>query len=378
MTLMAAVVEGFWSAQRLPAELKYAAGVVGWVVVIVVSAAGGKEGPACGLRTSTRRSGRGTAGRRWTSGWRWCGGISGRCGGSGVPRRRRGCCSAWWWRRASVLLVVRVLVVPAGAVAAGGVLSEPAPVRRAAGLAGPAGAVRWACCVRRVGRRLTWGRLSPWLAVAMPVEELEDLTRRRLEEAAEVGGQPGVRGGDPPEHLLGGAGAVGGDGVDRDGRWCSCREGQSDAWQIRWEIWQASDAMLPPLMIGWTFAAGIALAISLVDVFATGAGFGLYLNNRSWIEGWDVELVFKRLAQRLRTTTSAVVVAAVVTLAWGGGLPEAARGRCGRRRARGDRAGVGEPRLRGAQPDDQGAEEDEPASSALGFGWPRCGGCLAG
>jgi len=35
MTLMAAVVEGFWSAQRLPAELKYAAGAVGWVVVIV-------------------------------------------------------------------------------------------------------------------------------------------------------------------------------------------------------------------------------------------------------------------------------------------------------------------------------------------------------
>jgi len=35
MTLMAAVVEGFWSAQRLPVELKYASGVFGWVVVIL-------------------------------------------------------------------------------------------------------------------------------------------------------------------------------------------------------------------------------------------------------------------------------------------------------------------------------------------------------
>jgi uncharacterized membrane protein SpoIIM required for sporulation len=33
MTLVAAVIEGFWSAQPLPAGLKYAAGAVGWVVV---------------------------------------------------------------------------------------------------------------------------------------------------------------------------------------------------------------------------------------------------------------------------------------------------------------------------------------------------------
>jgi hypothetical protein len=37
-----------------------------------------------------------------------------------------------------------------------------------------------------------------------------------------------------------------------------------------------------------------------------GAGFGIYINNRTWIEGWDVELAFKRMAQRL---TKAVVLA---------------------------------------------------------------------
>ncbi|MEI6654891.1 MAG: DUF4129 domain-containing protein, partial [Verrucomicrobiota bacterium] len=33
--------------------------------------------------------------------------------------------------------------------------------------------------------------------------------------------------------------------------------------------------------------------------FLTGAGFGLYVNTRTWIEGWDVELAFRRLGQRL-------------------------------------------------------------------------------
>lgn len=44
----------------------------------------------------------------------------------------------------------------------------------------------------------------------------------------------------------------------------------------------------------------ITVASSLVDGFMTGAGFGLYVNSRTWIEGWDVELAFKRIANRLR------------------------------------------------------------------------------
>jgi hypothetical protein len=41
-----------------------------------------------------------------------------------------------------------------------------------------------------------------------------------------------------------------------------------------------------------------------MDIFITGSGFGIYLNNRTWIEGWDVELALKRLAKRI---TRAVV-----------------------------------------------------------------------
>jgi len=41
------------------------------------------------------------------------------------------------------------------------------------------------------------------------------------------------------------------------------------------------------------------IVITLVEPFFVGAGFGLYLNARSILEGWDVELSFRRIAQRL-------------------------------------------------------------------------------
>jgi len=165
--------------------------------------------------------------------------------------------------------------------------------------------------------RLTWGRLSPWLAVAMPVEELEGLKgpalRKRLSLVVNRASGAGVGLSLFTMAMV---------------PWVALAlvamgllflpRGQSEAWEIQWELWWGTGELLPPLMIAWTFSAALALAISLVDVFVTGAGFGLYLNNRSWIEGWDVELVFKRLAERLRSTVAIVVAVAVGLLAWGG------------------------------------------------------------
>ncbi|MFT3808060.1 DUF4129 domain-containing protein [Arenimonas sp.] len=57
---------------------------------------------------------------------------------------------------------------------------------------------------------------------------------------------------------------------------------------------------------------GVAwLAMSLIGPFYAGAGFGLYLNRRTQLEAWDVELSFRRLAERLR----ALSVAAMFVLA---------------------------------------------------------------
>lgn len=49
----------------------------------------------------------------------------------------------------------------------------------------------------------------------------------------------------------------------------------------------------------WLLAIFYLNAMSVVAWFYTGAGFGLYVNTRTWTEGWDIELKFKGLGQRL-------------------------------------------------------------------------------
>jgi hypothetical protein len=41
-------------------------------------------------------------------------------------------------------------------------------------------------------------------------------------------------------------------------------------------------------------------AVTAIEPFFVGAGFGLYLNSRTHLEGWDVELSFRQLAARLQ------------------------------------------------------------------------------
>jgi hypothetical protein len=171
---------------------------------------------------------------------------------------------------------------------------------------------------RNFGRRMLWGRLSPRRLLAMPVEELEGLRGAALRRRGAA------------LMARGGGGAVGLALVS----WLLCGwlilslltlwfgwlipSGQGQAWADAWDLWRAGGGVLP-LLIAWTFAIAFAVSVSVVDVFAVGAGFGLYLNRRTWIEGWDVELVFKRLAERLRAAGMAAVLFAVVAAAWGGG-----------------------------------------------------------
>ncbi|UYK85223.1 DUF4129 domain-containing protein [Xanthomonas sacchari] len=42
------------------------------------------------------------------------------------------------------------------------------------------------------------------------------------------------------------------------------------------------------------------LAMTLIEPFFVGAGFGLYLNRRTQLEAWDVEMALRRMAARLR------------------------------------------------------------------------------
>lgn len=61
------------------------------------------------------------------------------------------------------------------------------------------------------------------------------------------------------------------------------------------------------------------IATTLVEPFYVGAGFGLYLNARSILEGWDVELSFRRIAKRLETERRGAVTVATPVKSRGSG-----------------------------------------------------------
>jgi hypothetical protein len=50
----------------------------------------------------------------------------------------------------------------------------------------------------------------------------------------------------------------------------------------------------------WTYggAIGYAVAVLLLEPFYVAAGFGLYLNRRTLLEGWDIEVALRRIAER--------------------------------------------------------------------------------
>ena len=161
---------------------------------------------------------------------------------------------------------------------------------------------------RRFFYRFLWARFSPWLPVTLAVEDLEGLRGKSYKQrCAQV-----VRRGEGVVmwiYFISDAAAV----------WLGLAllglvmmllpEGQDAPWQQAIESWDPNFPMELPLLISRTVVACVVVAMSLTDVFVTGAGFGVYINNRTWIEGWDVELAFRRLAHRLAKV--AVVVMAL-------------------------------------------------------------------
>ncbi len=66
------------------------------------------------------------------------------------------------------------------------------------------------------------------------------------------------------------------------------------------------------------------LAVAFLEPFYVGAGFGLYLNRRTQLEAWDLEIVFRRLRKRLERTLggAAAVLLAFALLAPGTGAAQ--------------------------------------------------------
>ena len=91
-------------------------------------------------------------------------------------------------------------------------------------------------------------------------------------------------------------------------------EGQDSVWRAAREYWDPSRPADIPVLVLRTLVCCVMIAMSLTDMFVTGAGFGIYLNNRSWIEGWDVEISLKRLAARLTKVASVVLLSLIIII----------------------------------------------------------------
>jgi hypothetical protein len=73
-------------------------------------------------------------------------------------------------------------------------------------------------------------------------------------------------------------------------------------------IWREITNVPPPWMLLVVNFTDF-LAVSLIEPFFMGAGLGLYLNRRTELEAWDIEIAFRRLRQRLLGGGTALLLA---------------------------------------------------------------------
>ncbi|MBW3550870.1 MAG: DUF4129 domain-containing protein [Proteobacteria bacterium] len=71
-----------------------------------------------------------------------------------------------------------------------------------------------------------------------------------------------------------------------------------------------------PAWVQLTLNALAWAASSVIGPFYVGAGFGLYLNRRTELEAWDIELVLRRLRARLAAGASTALLVLVVACGW--------------------------------------------------------------
>ncbi len=55
----------------------------------------------------------------------------------------------------------------------------------------------------------------------------------------------------------------------------------------------------PASLLRWILLFSYLVAMPFIELFYVGGGFGLYLNTRTHMEGWDIDLTFRSIADRL-------------------------------------------------------------------------------
>lgn len=151
---------------------------------------------------------------------------------------------------------------------------------------------------------LTWRRFSPVRSLYLPVDLLEGVQGQRLRERRRVLG-----------------GAIYGNAALLT-LVCLHFEGALFLGGIAGILMFTPLELLPEtLRTTWTLIADQSpvwvkiglnamawMAVSVIEPFFVGAGFGLYLNRRTQLEAWDVEIVFRKLRGRLARSASALIV----------------------------------------------------------------------
>lgn len=79
----------------------------------------------------------------------------------------------------------------------------------------------------------------------------------------------------------------------------------------------------PPAWAQLTANTVLWLSMSLVEPFYVGAGFAMYLNRRTQLEAWDVELAFRRLVERVSQSTPTLASLLLTALLLGASLAPA-------------------------------------------------------
>ena len=157
---------------------------------------------------------------------------------------------------------------------------------------------------------LTWRRFSPMRAAMLPIDLLEGADPARLAERRRVIGG-GVSG---PAVLL----------------TLACQNFLIALTlsavllvtlfvpnELLPEAARAAWAMLTEEPPAWALIGLNAvdwLAVAFIEPFYVGAGFGLYLNRRTQLEAWDLEIAFRRMRKRLEAAGTTVLLALALCL----------------------------------------------------------------
>ncbi|MDB6072054.1 MAG: hypothetical protein JWL81_3225, partial [Verrucomicrobiales bacterium] len=155
---------------------------------------------------------------------------------------------------------------------------------------------------KRAGLSLLWGRFSGVRSFTMPVVILEGLSGKSYRERTAVLKQ---HGGSSAFGLTSLFGVL--EMAVIMGCWWGIRAhlpAEYSEWLLHPNLYFNS-GLMPPVGLLWSLAACVLVEMAVLGPFYAAGGFGLYINSRTHLEGWDVDLTFRQMGARLRKISAA-------------------------------------------------------------------------